>query len=422
MNMENSGWKVLIANAWGGNRGDEAMMNTLGRLLRSISPGVQVDVLPYRNEYLDIDKVLRVRKNNIGEYWYATVPSYLLKYDGNKLVRKFLRLTTTLLHKLGFLAPRSLVKNYDLLISAPQGPTLGDMYNAKERIVEPLRVASQVKVPYMVLAVSAGPFYDDAPAQKIVGDVLGSARAIVVREELSLSNILGKYPQLKNVGAAIDIVYARKWTIEGKAPDNLALYNKYISKIGVGAVGGCISLTPARDPSNKFNEAEYIEKYVSLVDHVLDVTPGYFVLFPHLIFDMPALEKIKSRVQHGDRVYILPPILDSDFQRDAISRLSFFISARYHPTIFSVQAGIPFLCIKNQFKVEGMLQKIGLADVPTCWQDESVSELLSAFDACWSAKEDLSAKVQQAAQLASTIAQKYEEVLRSEYRLFESGR
>lgn len=408
-------WRVVIANAWGGNRGDEAMINTLGRILMSISPGMNIDVLPYRNEDLDIDKSLNVRRNCVGEYWYANVPDFLLERDGTKVVRKFLRLSTTVLHKLGVLAPRSIVDGCDLMISAPQGPTLGDMYNAKERIVDPLRAARDANVPYMILAVSAGPFYDDAPAQEIVGSVLSSAKAVVVREALSLSNVLAKYPSLRNVDSAIDIVYARKWTLDDKDPSHVVLYDDFMSRIRSNAVGGCISLTPARDPTNKFDEAEYIEKYVALVDHVIARSEGQFLLFPHLVFDMPALEKIRSRVKYPEKVFVLPPVLDSDFQRDAISRMSFFVSSRYHPTIFSVQAGVPFLCIKNQFKVEGMLQRIGLGDVPTCWQDESISTFLSTFDACWNLRAELKEQVDGAAFRAQLIARKYEGVLRDEF-------
>lgn len=411
-------WRVVIANAWGGNRGDEAMINTLGRILKSISPSVGIDVLPYRNEDLDIDRSLSVRRSCVGEYWYANVPNFLLKQDKTTLVRKFLRLTTTVLHKLGVLAPRSVVDGCDLMISAPQGPTLGDMYNAKERIVDPLRAARNANVPYMVLAVSAGPFYDDAPAQEIVGSVLSSAKAVVVREALSLSNLLAKYPNLRNVDSAIDIVYARKWVLDGKDPSHTAIYNEFMSQISRNVVGGCISLTPARDPTNTFDEAEYIAKYVALVDHVLARSEGQFLLFPHLVFDMPALEKIRSRVKSPEKVFILPPVLDSDFQRDAISRMNFFVSSRYHPTIFSVQAGVPFLCIKNQFKVEGMLQRIGLGDVPTCWQDEPIPTFLAAFDSCWSGRVELKNRVDGAAFRAQLIARKYEEVLREEFSEF----
>lgn len=411
-------WRVVIANAWGGNRGDEAMVNTLGRILKTISPNVIIDVLPYRNEDLDIDKSLNVRRNCVGEYWYASVPNFLLENDTRTIVRKFLRLSTTILHKMGVLTPRSIVDEYDLMISAPQGPTLGDMYNAKERIVDPLRAARDAKVPYMVLAVSAGPFKDDAPAQEVVGNVLASAKAVVVREALSLSNVLKKYPNLNNVDSAIDIVYAQRWTLEGKDAGHVKIYNEFMAGVGENAVGGCISLTPARDPANEFNEAEYIKKYVALVDHVLTRSEGQFLLFPHLVFDMPALEEIRSRVKSPEKVLILPPVLDSDFQRDAISRMSFFVSSRYHPTIFAVQAGVPFLCIKNQFKVEGMLQRVGLGGIPTCWQDESVASFLTTFDSCWDERGGLREKVDGAAFRAELIARKYRSVLQAEYEEF----
>ena len=59
------------------------------------------------------------------------------------------------------------------------------------------------------------------------------------------------------------------------------------------------------------------------------------------------------------------------------------MSTRYHPTIFAVQSQVPFFCVKNQFKVDGMLAKLGLADLPSCWQDDDPALQRRAFDESW---------------------------------------
>ena len=110
-----------------------------------------------------------------------------------------------------------------------------------------------------------------------------------------------------------------------------------------------------------------------LFRHILDSTDRPLYLFPHLAFDTPALENLKAALGNDERITILPRELDSDDQRPLMASMEFFVLLpRYHPTIFAIQANLPFLCIKNQFKVVGMLDKIGLGNFPTCWQDESV--------------------------------------------------
>lgn len=412
---ESKKWNVLIANAWGGNRGDEAMINTLSRLIREVAPHSNVSAMPFRNEDLDVDSSISVIRNRMADYWYMKMPSAVISLLDYRVPRKVIREAINAAHRLGVLKSSEAVSGHDLIISSPQGPTLGDMYDAKEKIVEPLSFAKSKRIPYMVLAISAGPFDKHTKSKGYVGDVLNSAEKIVVREERSLGYLMAEYPHLNNVEAAIDIVYAAKWSLKNKSQALVDSYRAFISSVKTGSIGACISLTPARNPKNIFNREEYIEKFVELVDHALTKVDNDFILFPHLIFDMPALEEIKNKVKFGSRVKILPPVFDSDFQRDAISKLSFFISSRYHPTIFSIQARVPFMCIKNQFKVEGMMERIGIQDAPSCWQDESASKFIDTFDLGWSSLNELRRKTEDAADEAEKIASVYKNIIHDAY-------
>lgn len=417
-----SAWKILIANAWGGNRGDEAMINTLFRLCTSVEPEVVIDVAPYRNEDLDIDEGMRVLRNHIGEYWYASVPPRMRTLLHNRIPRKVMRLLTTFLHRVGALAPRALVKPYDLIISAPQGPTLGDMYGAKERTIEPLRIAQQSGIPYMLLAISAGPFDSHSSSDTLVEQVLAGARSIVVREEVSQSHLKKKFPNLGNIECAIDIVYALPWSLTRKPEAHARKYSDALNEVGQDFIGACISMTPARKPTNPFDREAYIAQFIELADHVVGSTGRNLLLFPHLAFDMPALEAIRKRARSPQRIHILPPELDSDFHRDAVAKSAFFISSRYHPTIFAVQASVPFMCIKNQFKVEGMLEKIGLGGIPAVWQDESLQSFVDCFNACWNERDNLRTQVSAAALRATGHAETYRSLLGDAHRTWLDAR
>lgn len=420
--VQSTPWRVLIVNAWGGNRGDEAMLNTLNRLLHTVTPDVTVEVVPYRNEQLELDPDMHVLPGAIGEYWYARLPSVIQSRVRRRIAHKLTRAVTTALHVAGALPPRALFSGSDLVLSAPQGPTLGDMYRAKARIVAPLRRAQELGIPYMVLAISAGPFKGRSLSKRTVGRILGGAQRIVVREDVSLQHLRSTYPKLKNLGSAIDIVYALPCSLERKPRVTLERYQRFMADVPRDALGACISLTAARDPSHKFDRTQYIEKFLRLIDHALGESQSELLLFPHLEMDLPALQQIKSGSRYCERIKILPADFDSDFQRDAISKLRFFISSRYHPTIFAVQGQVPFLCVKNQFKVEGMLQKIGLGALPTCWQDEPADVLIRTFDACFRKQGALREQIVKASTAAADAAGIYRQVLEQAHAAWLAGR
>ena len=400
--------RILVANAWGSNRGDEAMLNTLYRLITSIAPGATVDIAPFRDEDLDVDPGMRVQRDRIGIHRYVGMPSPVARRGRHRAVRPVLRRLVA--RPQVWRRPlRRFVESYDLVLHAPQGPGIGDMYpDLKLDLLRILETARLAGVPYAMAGVSLGPFEDGTPDERYTSDVLQAAEAIVVREDISLAHVLARYPQLDNVQAAIDIVYAL-----APAPglDGDGRLGEVASSVDAGTIGACISLTPARDPGNAFDVDGYVAGFVALLDHVLRTTSAPIVLFPHIAHDLPQLERIARSVTAPDRVRILPPELDSDAQRAVIAKLGFFISSRYHPTVFAVQSQVPFLCIKNQFKVEGMLDKLGLGALPACWQDEPLDVQRRAFDESWNARDEIRSALGGAAARAEALAATYRETL-----------
>jgi polysaccharide pyruvyl transferase WcaK-like protein len=304
------------------------------------------------------------------------------------------------------------LREFDLIISAPQGPTISDMYTLKDKTIFPLRFAKEYGVPYMILGVSMGPFNKFTDDEIEVFKVLENAKAIIVRENISFNHLLNKYPKLNNVTAAVDIVYATGFNLQDKAPNLKETYSKFLLSLGQKEkpIGACISLTPSRDPRNKFNKLEYLAKMKAFFEYVIDKTGKNLILFPHIAFDMPALNQLKETMKNQDRVVIFPESLDSDFQQEFMSKLEFFISSRYHPTIFAIKAGVPFMCIKNQFKVEGMLNDIGL-NSETCWQDESLETFIRVFNKNFDDRVTGLENIKHSLGIAKKEAKKYAEVL-----------
>jgi polysaccharide pyruvyl transferase WcaK-like protein len=406
--------KILIVNAWGGNRGDEAMINTLFRLIKASFPEVLVDLLSFRDEILDVDSDISQISDRVGIYYYSSLTPVLRKLVGfleriklpkrGALIETFLRVI-----RFFSILDLAFMKKYDLIISAPQGPTISDIYTTKIKTVYPLSYASRFKVPYVILGVSMGPFDPKTKDDLYVYNVLSNAAKIVVREDISLNYVKEKYPKLNNITSAIDLVYADLLTNGKRETEKNNISDFVISNVRP-LVGACISMTPARTPKNLFDKDEYIQQMSSFFDYVIEQTGGQIVLFPHLDFDMPHLRDIIQRSSFKERFSILPPNIDSDGQQDILRSLDFFISSRYHPTIFAIKAELPIMCIINQFKTEGMLNKLSLT-LPVCWQDESLEDLKKTFLACWVKRDEIKASIKTALYTAKKEAEKYKNVL-----------
>ena len=231
--------RILIVNAWGGNRGDEAMLNALYRILRSINDNIQVDVLPFRNEPVDILRDMQIIPGKYGVDYYSD--SWVVKLTNRikGLLRKTGRGVLRTLSYLGQLE-QSFLQGYDLILSAPQGPTISDIYSLKHQTLYPLDMALRAKIPYAILGVSMGPFDKWTIDQHHVHKVLAGAWKILVREDISLSNVTEKYPDLKNVDSAIDIVFADvNWKTRPVAAGSML--EEYKPRIKPNGIGACIS-------------------------------------------------------------------------------------------------------------------------------------------------------------------------------------
>jgi polysaccharide pyruvyl transferase WcaK-like protein len=303
------------------------------------------------------------------------------------------------------------MRDYDLIISAPQGPTISDMYPVKMKTLYPLAMAKKMKLPYCIIGVSMGPFDEQSCKEGYVFEVLKGACKIILRETKSLEHLTSKYPRLDNVFVANDLVFALPLDLSGKPPDVSRLYQEYLSRVDCECIGTCISLTPARSPKNAFNKDQYVKKMAEFFDHVIARSRRRLILVPHLQGDMPYLQQLINSLHNSNMASIFPQEFDSDFQQDFIrQKCEFFISTRYHPTIFAVKSCLPFMCILNQFKTEGMLQDLKL-DADCCWQDDNVNDLVVAFDSLWKCKKEKRRLVENSLIIALHTSSKYRQLL-----------
>ena len=404
--------RILIANAWGSNRGDEAMLNTLHGLIARAWPGAHVDVAPFRDEALHIQPQMNVLRRRIGVNHYIERPRLLERAIRTRRGSKAFKDVLNRFPRVWRAALRRFVGQYHFVIHAPQGPSIGDLYPIKNDILRILDVAREAGTRYGIVGVSMGPFSNGTEEEDLTFDVLRHAEGIILREDISLDYVQQRYPALRNLHSAIDIVFSSPPPVREDIIPHIVAHGDLLDWLDGETIGACISLTPARHPNNAFDRDAYVATFSALVDHVLRTTGRRVLLFSHITHDLPSLRRIVENAGEPGRVRIFPPELDSTVQRGAIGQLGFFISTRYHPTIFAVQSQIPFFCVKNQFKVDGMLAKIGLADVPSCWQDADAALQRRAFDESWARRDHVRAQLGPAARRAAEWGRIYLDWLR----------
>jgi len=391
--------KILIANAWGNNRGDEAMLDVLSSRLQSLAPApVEIDVAPYRDEIISLSSDARCLQGRYGTYryskWVRWLPSALSEHS-------FIHGPWTRRGARAFLQP------YDVVLHAPQGPTIGDLYASKKyNSIFLLQISKELNIPCGMFGVSVGPF--ETYEQK-VHDVLAHAQWLVFREDYSVQHVLQTYPEVEDVRGLVDLVFLadpEAYTREGLPPE---LRHRTADQIGM-----CISLTPSRDPRQGMDRDAYVEKIRRLIEYVHQQTGRQVYLLNHISSEgnRQARRLLANHPTLGEFTTSLEDVRSWKDQMRLIDNFSFYISSRYHPTIFSILQETPLFCIKNQFKVEGMLKKIGL-QLPVCWQHDHISAMKSCFDRCWDGRLEHKERIIKARERGQQIALRYDTSLTS---------
>jgi polysaccharide pyruvyl transferase WcaK-like protein len=162
---------------------------------------------------------------------------------------------------------------------------------------------------------------------------------------------------------------------------------------------------------------EYVSRMERLLGHALDVTRGHIVFFPHFYGeDRTEQQILAALVQRlsgsAPRVSILHPFLDADAQRALYRLADFAISHRYHPTIFALMAECPCLCIRHQFKADGMLQMFGDPG-PVVRTDDSLERWMAAFDEAWHGRDELRQQVRERLPQVAQLGRLHAKVLQT---------
>lgn len=369
------GLDILILHAHWNNRGDEAAIRAMIDSLKSELPVKRMKIMiTSRNvtqfPYNDIEVIELYPSFNEG-----VIRGYL---DALLMLITFGKLSLSKAGKKFIKA----IDEADILIHAPGGPSIGDVYGSRWLhdlpYLQRLLVAKIFKKkPLFFYAPSMGPFSGKL-RNFIRKFILKRADIITVRDPISAVYLK------KQLG--LEAYVTLDSALQNDIPeDYLARYDNLSGILEmlehrkvVGMVITDLKWHPVYGRSPAL-AGKIMDCCSSVADYLC--TNGYWILLIPQLFgesDDVRLHKYISRLDQK-RIRICPSNIDSYAQQVIISKLFCVISMRYHPNIFAAKAGIPFISISYEHKMRGFVKKIEFTDLIIDIEEVSADKIINKF-------------------------------------------
>jgi len=276
----------------------------------------------------------------------------------------------------------SAVHDADIIIHAPGGPSIGDIWRGKFGISEflylyRLLISILKGKPVFFYAPSMGPF-SGRLKNLIRKFVLKRASAIILREGIS-----SKY--LKEQ-LSLDSYVTLDSAFQNDIPDEYII--KYNNLSGIlktienkKVVG--MTLTDLKWHPVYRNYNGLSEKITHSLSDVIKylVGKGYVILLiPQLFGEQDDVSLLKSFCElDKKKIFIFPTNADSYAQQVIISKLFCIIGMRYHPNIFAAKGSVPSMAIYYEHKTKGFMERLGRTDLTINVEEISASKIIDKF-------------------------------------------
>ena len=365
--------KITIMHAHWNNRGDEAALRALVDELKLQYPDADINVcilikhvqqFPYEDKNIHLFNVNYPKRKNIADYWLTWLTKGKVALLPNS--KEFI----------------NIVKGSDLVLHAPGGPSIGDIYYANEkRYLQRLNLLRRMGIRYAFYAPSMGPFTAGSRSRNALRKkVLNGAEFIYLREGQSAEFVkeLGIDP--RRIHVSLDSAFqhygdAEKYERQLKEYTELdAFLKKYDKVVGV-------TITDLKwHPIHRNNEtlAKVIrESFDGLIDYFAKRNIG--VLFiPQLFGHHHDYGLMKSFAK--ENCYLVDDDHDCYFQQHVIGKLYAVIGMRYHSNIFSAKMGTPFISVSYEQKMSGFMELGGLSDYCLDVKNLTADNLIGRFE------------------------------------------
>ena len=364
---------ILIIHSHNANRGDEAAVKAL------------VD------ELLEFKNINKITISNNGFTPYPGLDSQV-----NQIAR-FPKLHSTIA-KIEFLI--SLVfkdkliftkdgkkffkelRNSDLVIHAPGGPSIGDTYyNVELLYLLRLDIIRRMRIPYMFYSPSMGPF-NDKRREKLRKKILRGAHYVFVRDPISYKYVKEFTPEI-NVQLAMDSALQHDLNISKYE----MIYDQYTElKSFMTNHTRCIGMTITDLKWHPIHGKTKISSQINdvfqkFVDQV--ISEGYGVVFIPQLYGTSNDARYMAEFMRTNHTFLIDDKeekFDSYFQQYVISLLYAVVGMRYHSNIFSAKMGTPFISVSYEQKMKGFMESTDLLNYCININDLSYDILFSKYD------------------------------------------
>lgn len=271
------------------------------------------------------------------------------------------------------------INGADIVLHAPGGPSIGDIYLPQETIkLRRLLAVKKAGVPYAFYAPSMGPF-KNAERNPIRKEILKDASLICLREDISAKMLKEFIPSSKPV-VTLDSAFQHDIDIK----ENEKKLNEYAELrdfVGNGQNVIGITITDLQwnslykgDGKTKENIRETFTEFIKKI-----TGDGYKVLFiPQLFGEANDYDYMKSFAIQN--CYVMSDKYDCYFQQFIISKIKAVVGMRYHSNIFSAKMGTPFVSVSYEQKMQGFMKKAGLLEYCLPIRELSAKNLHEKFE------------------------------------------
>jgi polysaccharide pyruvyl transferase WcaK-like protein len=380
---------IVITNSHGDNRGDEAAQRSMVRTLAEMIPQARFTILTNSPQGLSMPDGVEVRPTFAA--WNRRFPFFPLPMILLWLALRKLGLKLLWLNRVALFGSLNSIATADLVISAPGGPYIGEIYRGHELSEHLLHlwIAEKLGKSVMIYGPSMGPF--TTGRNRIRRRLLDAVSVITLRDPISRQYLDELKVTSPLVYVAADSAFQDSVAIDATRLEQILVSeeildpaNSHIPLIGITPAGARWNYRNAAEP--KIKQAEYVSLMARTVDHLIETYGCRVVFFPQLYgrsSDLPLIQSIIDKSRFADQVRILSDRYDSDIQQAVISRMDLVIANRYHSAIFAIKQAVPVVCIAYEHKAKGVMRQTGVEDYLIDIGDLSFETLTHAIRHAW---------------------------------------
>jgi len=397
--MGNNRINIVVTNSHSDNRGDEAAQKAMITTLRKLIPQAKFTVITRSPSGLDLQEEVDILRfvAYSRKFPFASTPFVVLW-----LVFKLLGIElSSLFGKSKVFKTLKCIADADIVISAPGGPYLGDIYKTHEISEHLLQlfIAKLFKKPVIIYGPSMGPFR--IRWRNILRKhLLNKVEIIALRDPISRKYLSVLKLTKPIICVTADSAFQDEIQVDKSMLRKIMLSEGIIETINQDFTSkALIGLTPAAarwNFPNSQNPERDQDKYNKIiakaVDYMIEKFNAQIVFYPQLYgrnSDIPLIEAIIGHVKSKQAVTVLSNKWNSEIQQALISKMDMVVGNRYHSVVFSLKSKVPTMCIAYEHKSVGIMKAAGLENCCIEVKDLDYEKLIEKIEYVWSKRKTI---------------------------------